>query len=54
MVEVINKEVKLFYDSNSKAPFVSWLEKLDNITRRIIENRMVRLSFGNYMETIKE
>ncbi|MEK6733743.1 MAG: type II toxin-antitoxin system RelE/ParE family toxin [Pseudomonadota bacterium] len=48
MVEIINKEVKLFHDSNGKAPFVNWLEKLDNITRRIIENRMTRLSFGNY------
>ncbi len=40
--------IKRVCDSNGKQPFVSWLEKLDNVTRRIIENRIARLSLGNY------
>ncbi len=48
MIETTNKEVKLFRDSNGKEPFINWLEKLDNATRRIIEHRIARLSLGNY------
>jgi putative addiction module killer protein len=48
VIETLNKEVRLFCDSNSKEPFIHWLEKLDNVTRRIIENRVSRLSLGNY------
>lgn len=45
MVEIINKEVKLFRNSNGKELFVNWLEKLANVTRRVIENRIAVITW---------
>jgi putative addiction module killer protein len=48
VIENKNKTVKLFCRVNGKEPFVDWLKSLDKITKRIIENRVVRLLIGNY------
>jgi len=48
VIKITNKEVKLFRDSKGKEPFIVWLDKLGNVTRRIIENRIARVLLGNY------
>jgi len=48
MAEMTSKIVKLFCDNNGKEPFIEWLQNLDKVTKRIIENRILRLSLGNY------
>ncbi len=48
MIKSQNKEVKLFCHTNGQEPFIQWLRSLDQVAKRIIENRVARLSLGNY------
>jgi putative addiction module killer protein len=49
-----NKIIQLFCDKNSKEPFIEWLQSLDKVTKRIIENRILRLSLGDYKRINKD
>jgi putative addiction module killer protein len=42
------KKVIILSDSNDKKPFKEWLESLNKTTRARINNRILRLSLGNY------
>ena len=42
------KEVIFFEDEKGKKPFVDWIEDLYNVTRSRINQRLLRLSLGNY------
>jgi len=42
------KEVIFFEDKKGNRPFFDWLEDLDNSTRARINQRILRLSLGNY------
>jgi putative addiction module killer protein len=42
------KEIIFFEDRNGKTPFTQWLNSLDSMTRSRIEQRILRVSLGNY------
>lgn len=42
------KEILIFEDDKGKQPFVNWLDSLDKGIRGRINNRILRLSIGNY------
>ena len=44
------KEVIFFEDSKGKQPFLIWLKSLDSTIQARIEQRILRLSLGNYGE----
>ena len=44
------KEVIFFEDSRGKRPFLVWLKKLDSVTQARVEQRILRISLGNYGE----
>ncbi len=50
------KEVIFFEDRKHKKPFIEWLDDLDTATRGRINQRILRLSLGNYgdFKTLQE
>lgn len=48
MSRIIPKDVIIFSDKKGKSPFLEWLESLDGSYRSRIEQRILRLSLGNY------
>lgn len=42
------KEIIFFEDKKGKKPFLTWLEGLDSVNRNRINQRIIRLSIGNY------
>jgi putative addiction module killer protein len=50
------KTVYLYTDSKGKCPIKLWLDRLDNITKARIRNRITRLEYGAYgdFKPIKE
>lgn len=42
------KEVIFFENKKGKRPFVDWIDNLDSITRARINQRILRVSLGNY------
>jgi putative addiction module killer protein len=45
---IIEKEIELYYDSKGKSPIINWMSKPDNLTKKRIQTRILRLSSGNY------
>ena len=45
---IIEKEIDFYYDSKGESPIINWMSKLDNITKKRIQTRILRLSSGNY------
>lgn len=48
MRPVKSKEVIIFADNAGNSPFTEWLDDLDSSTRARIEQRILRVSLGNY------
>ena len=42
------QEVIIYSDNNGKQPFVKWLDSLDSSIRGRIQQRILRLSIGNF------
>ncbi|MDF3048354.1 MAG: hypothetical protein K0R73_1472 [Candidatus Midichloriaceae bacterium] len=42
------KEVLIYTDSRDKQPFIMWLESLDMSVKHRVQQRILRLSSGNY------
>lgn len=43
-----NYKINFLILSNGKAPIIEWLDSLDNITRKRINQRILRLEDGNF------
>ncbi len=44
----IEKEIEFYYNSKGESPIINWLDNIDNITRKRIQTRILRLASGNY------
>jgi len=48
MMVVKTQEIIVYSDTNGKQPFVKWLNSLSSIIRTRIQQRILRLSVGNF------
>lgn len=44
----IQKELIIYADSRGRQPFIMWLESLDMSVKHRVQQRIIRLSSGNY------
>lgn len=45
---ITEKQVEFYYNSKGESPIINWLNKLNNITKKRIQSRILRLTTGNY------
>lgn len=44
----IKQQINIYAQSNGKAPFLEWLESLDNQVRYRVKERLLRVALGNF------